>query len=246
MRKHTITDAEAHALLSGATPQGRPELTGLADSIADARRAAQHVVPQPSAALVARLERPSLGVSDVPEREPAKGITKVFATMSGLGIAAKVAAAGGVLALGLAGAGAAGAAGVLPGPAQDAFNEVVMTFVPADDETDGTGATDECVVDEGAAEGVDEGTVECADVEPALPVGSKEFSEWVQHGAKDPNKVGSEFGESVSEQARELRDEMAGDRPDNNGGHGQGGDSHRDDDIAPGGGKPEGTPGGRP
>ena len=143
--------------------------------------------------------------------------------MSGLGIAAKVAAAGGVLALGLAGAGAAGAAGVLPGPAQDAFDGVVMTFVPADDETDGTGATDECVVDDGAAEGVDAGTVDCDVVDPVLPVGSKEFSEWVQQGAKDPNKIGSEFGESVSEQARELKDEMAGERPSNNGGHGQGG-----------------------
>lgn len=292
MRKHTITDAEAQQLLSGATPEGRPELAELAASITVVRReASQLAAPQPSAALAARLERPALGVSAGAEPTPLKGIKKMAASLAGLSLAAKLAAATGVLALGLTGVGAAGA---LPGPAQEAFDGVVSTLIPTEDEVVDDGAAEECVVDdgtvdegtdgttdegttedelygttedgtvdEGTDDGTDEGTVddgtdegtvaeECAD---DLPVGSGEFSDWVKQGAKDPNKVGSEFGAAVSEQARELKNEKAEERAANAGGNnGNGGgqgngsddDDADDDETSTGNGKPAGTPGGRP
>ncbi len=268
MRKHTITDAEAQQLLSGETPAGRPELTALAASIADVRRVSLDGAPQPSAALAAYLEQPALGVSAGAEPTRLKGIKKMVASFAGLGLAAKLAAATGVLALGLTGVGAAGA---LPGPAQQAFDDVVSTIVPTEDTVD-EGIVDECVVDDGVVDdeitstvedgttddGTDAGTDAEECVEP-LPVGSKEFSTWVVQGAQDPGKVGSEFGERVSEQARELKDEKAEERAENggNGGgrpEGVGGqgdetdddDTESDDDVDAEGGKPVGTPGGRP
>lgn len=260
MRKHTITDAEAQQLLAGETPKGRPELAELTASIVDVRRAYSQAAPQPSVALVARLEQPALGGSVGSESEPTRGIKKMVSTISGLGIAAKIAAASAILALGLAGVGAAGA---LPGPAQDAFDLVVTSIVPTEGEGLDDDVTDECVVDDdtvddgtiestvedGTEEGTDDGAEACVTVEPVLPEGSKEFSEWVRQGAQDPNKVGSEFGREVSEQARELRDEKAEERAENGNGNGNGG--HRDggdetDNDSQQGGKPAGTPGGRP
>ncbi|MBX9719504.1 MAG: hypothetical protein K2X36_11785 [Microbacteriaceae bacterium] len=155
MRKHTITDAEAQQLLSGATPEGRSELAELAASIADVRRdASQLAAPQPSAALAARLDQPALGVSAGSEPTPLKGIKKMAASLAGLSLAAKLAAATGVLALGLTGVGAAGA---LPGPAQDAFDGVISSFTATEDEVVDDGAAEECVVDDGT---VDDGTVD--------------------------------------------------------------------------------------
>ncbi len=268
-----ITDAEAQRLLNGDVPDGRPEFAELAASIADVRHHVMRAEPTPSAALAARLERPTLGVSVGAEPTSPKGIKKMVASIAGLGIAAKVAAASGVLALGLAGVGAAGA---LPGPAQDAFDDVVSTIVMTEDE----GAVEECTVDDGTTDGtedvalestVEDGTEEgtedgtevvddtCAEDE--LPVGSKEFSSWVVQGAQDPDKVGAEFGAAVSEQARELREEKAEERAENgtgNGGSsngfGNGGRSDDDSDDstdeteqAPtSGGKSDGNRGGRP
>lgn len=254
MRKRMITDAEAERLLAGTTPEGRPELQMLAASIADVRAVSPVAAPQPSAALAARLESPVPTLGAAAEVEPARGIKKMVASIAGLGVAAKVAAASGVLALGLVGVGAAGAAGALPAPAQEVFDDVITTVLVTEDdtltegETDGT--TDEGVVEECVVDG---GTTEC--VEP-LPVGSKEFSAWVREGAQDPNKVGREFGQAVSEQARELRGEKAEERSENgqgNNGNGQGNrpgsgeDDGEDDDAADTSterGKPAGTPGG--
>lgn len=257
MRKHTITDAEAQRLLNGDAPDGRPELAELAASIAEVRHYAKRAEPTPSAALAARLEQPTLGVSVGAEPTSPQGIKKMVASIAGLGLAAKVAAATGVLALGLAGVGAAGA---LPGPAQDAFDDVVSTIIVTDDESvDDDGVVDECTVDDGTSEGTDDaalestledgtdegtedgvedgtddGTEECVADEDELPVGSKEFSSWVVQGAQDPDKVGAEFGAEVSEQARELREEKAEERAENgtgNGGASNGfGNGGRDDD----------------
>lgn len=236
MRKHTITDAEAQRLLSGDVPDGRPELAELAASIADVRQHVMRAEPTPSAALAARLEQPTLGVSVGAEPTSPKGIKKMVASIAGLGIAAKVAAASGVLALGLAGVGAAGA---LPGPAQDAFDDVVSTIVVTEDDSLDDGLVEECTVDDGTSEGTEDGALEstvedgteegtedgtevvddtCAEEE--LPVGSKEFSSWVVQGAQDPDKVGAEFGAAVSEQARELREEKAEERAENGTGNG--------------------------
>lgn len=221
MSKEPITDAEAQQLLSGATPEGHPELSALAASIADVRRdAAQVPAPQPSFALAAQLAHPTSGASTRLRRE-----LKRATPIARFGLAAKIAAAVGVLALGFLGVGAAGA---LPGAAQDAFDDVVSTIVPSEGEStddgladdDGVGdgtaggddAAEECVVDDGSTDtGTDAGS-EPETCEPALPVGSGEFSDWVKQGARDPNKIGSEFGAAVAEQARELKNEKAEER----------------------------------
>lgn len=288
MRKRTITDAEAEQLLAGTTPAGRPEFATLAASIADARVVSTAAAPQPSAALAARLESP-VPAGAVADAQPARGIKKMVATIAGLGVAAKVAAASGVLALGLVGVGAAGAAGALPAPAQQVFDDVIETVIVPEGDTltegEGEGVGDECVV-EPPADGTDgstdeglteeeleaelygtvedgtveegtegDGTTECVD---PLPVGSKEFSDWVREGAQDPDKVGREFGQAVSEQARELREEKAEERAENgqgNNGNGNGRGGQGDDDTegdtegdaeesGSGSGKPEGTLGG--
>jgi len=295
MRKRMITDAEAEQLLAGTTPGGRPELAALAASVAAVRVVSTAAAPQPSDALAARLESP-VPAGAVADAQPARGIKKMVATIAGLGVAAKVAAASGVLALGLVGVGAAGAAGALPAPAQQVFDDVIETVIVPEDDTltegEGEGVVDECVV-EPPADGTDgsndgstdeglteeeleaelygtvedgtegdgtegdgtegDGTSECVD---PLPVGSKEFSDWVREGAQDPNKVGREFGQAVSEQARELREEKAEERAENgqgNNGNGNGRGGQGDDDTesdtdveqsTPGSGKPEGTPGG--
>jgi hypothetical protein len=264
MSKHPITDTEAQQLLSGTTPAGRPELSAFAASIADVRRDAAHLAaPQPSVALAARLERPALGASEARRN----GVTTAASPIARFGIAAKIAAAVGVLALGLLGVGAAGA---LPGAAQDAFDGVVSTLTPTEGETTDGGVTDDDGLDDG---GVGDGAAE----EPALPVGSGEFSDWVKQGARDPNKIGSEFGAAVAEQARELKNEKAEERAadegtddttdgtpndtpngpagSNSGGNGNGNGTGNgntgaatqdDDESSNGNGKPADPPAGRP
>jgi len=241
MRKNSVVDPEVQRLLN------------------DARCAAYEMAPRPSVALTTKLALPvavpdgslvMAELTDSPRIESAgitpahrsrtvalrNGVKKMIGSFAGLGIAAKIAAATGVLALGLTGVGAAGA---LPGPAQDAFDGVVSSFVPTDEETVDDGSADDCVVDDGTVDDgtVDDGTVDddttgtddttdtCASDAGELPVGSKEFSAWVVQGAQDPNKVGSEFGAAVSEQARELKNENAAERAANGGiGNGNGGD----------------------
>jgi hypothetical protein len=268
MSKPPITDAEAQQLLSGATPDGHPELSALAASIADVRRdAAQVPAPQPSFALAAQLAHPTLGASAPLRRE-----RKRASSIARFGLAAKIAAALGVFALGFVGIGAAGA---LPGAAQDAFDDVVSTIVSTSNDATGDGVADD--------EGVGDGTVGGDDSaeEPALPVGSGEFSDWVKQGARDPNKIGSEFGAAVAEQARELKNEKAEERAENagtdgttngnvgstpggngngsagsnSGGNGNGNGTGNgntgaatqdDDESSNGNGKPADPPGGRP
>lgn len=135
------------------------------------------------------------------------------------GWAARVAAGAGAVALGLTGIGAAGA---LPADAQLVFDDAIATVQPvAEDAAEGDAAEpDETEPespesDEPALPEPDEDDVPGAEEPedgPALPVGSTEFSSWVREGAKDPDKVGRDFGASVSEQARELRAEKAAER----------------------------------
>ncbi len=51
MRKHRITDADVASLVSGHTPQGRPELDELAHALSEFRAASFETTPRPSAAL---------------------------------------------------------------------------------------------------------------------------------------------------------------------------------------------------
>lgn len=64
MRRHRITDDDAAALAKGEAPAGRPDLARLADSIAEFRTAASASPPRPSAELQTRLGlAPAAGIS---------------------------------------------------------------------------------------------------------------------------------------------------------------------------------------
>lgn len=150
MRKHRITHHEAQQLLAGRTPEGRSEMAVLASSLEAFRAAAFATVPQPSVALAARLgplrgadisvatggsspyavgaESESLAPSPASQK---KGKNRMFAWIAGLGLVAKLTVGAGAVALGLTGVGVAGAAGVLPGEVQTAFDEAVSVVLPA-------------------------------------------------------------------------------------------------------------------
>lgn len=205
MSERANHDQLLERLLSGQVPAEQTELVALSAALTELRSTAHPSAPQPSSALQSRLDAPggapvSAAAGDaVADTTP--GRQSVVEWIAGLGLATKIAAGSGVLALGLTGAGAAGA---LPGPAQDAFDSVVNNVLPSD--------VDEAPVDEAPGDGdetIDDGT----DTDAELPVvGSDEFSSWVSENAKDPEKVGAEFGKQVSEQARELREEKAAER----------------------------------
>lgn len=197
--RRRISDHDIEQLLTGTSPGDQPELLAVAEVIGAARTAAYEIAPQPSAALAARLdvsdEVSAIGLGEPVAHSTSRGTITMRDRIAGLGLATKISAGIGVLALGFTGVGAAGA---LPGPVQSAFDTAVETVLPLESEVpvdgDGTGDIVDEVVDE------------------SLPVGSKEFSAWVREGAQDPDKVGREFGAAVSEQARELREEKAAER----------------------------------
>lgn len=204
MSERANHDQLLERLLSGQVPAERTELVALSAALTELRSTAHASAPRPSPALQLRLDAPggvpvSAAAGDA-AADTTPGRKSVFEWIAGLGLATKIAAGTGVLALGLTGAGAAGA---LPGPAQGAFDSVVNNVLPSD--------VDEAPVDEAPGDGdetIDDGT----DTDAELPVGSDEFSSWVSENAKDPEKVGAEFGKQVSEQARELREEKAAER----------------------------------
>ncbi len=224
-----ITDHDLERVLAGQTPVGRPELADVAASLAAFRAAAHEAAPQPSAALLARLDLPASTGAAAIELSPAgatarssmtdtvtvataqrvarpatRGRTRMLEFITGLSLAAKITAGTGALALSLAGVGAAGA---LPGPLQEAFDSAVTATVGA--ESTEEVVEEEVVVEE---EGVDDGTTDEGAADETLPTGSDEFSAWVQEGAQADDKVGAEFGAEVSEQARELGEEKAAER----------------------------------
>lgn len=214
--RHRISDHDIELLLVGSDPMGQPELSGVAGAIAEFRGAAHETVAQPSAALLARLDLPvsvvvsgssapaagplqhsSASAEGTVEQPHTRGYKKMFEWIAGLGLAAKLAAGSGVLALGLTGVGAAGA---LPGPVQTAFDSAVETVLPlAEEDTTGEDGIveDDTLIDDTVT---DEETTESDD----LPVGGEEFGRWVSERAQDPDKDGEEFGRMVSEQAQEL------------------------------------------
>jgi hypothetical protein len=213
MRKHRITATDAASLLSGHTPQGRPELDELANALSEFRVASFESTPRPSAALLARVDvgKPSAVFdsksafdADMIEttsstsrdnRSQKRPVRKVFAWIAGLGLGLKIALGATVAAAAATGA---GAAGVLPFGSQQAFDEVVSIVIPAAEPVDGTddgtdGATDgdpatDPTVDGDATEGYD----------PA----DGNFGGWVSDQAKDKPGTGKEFGGMVSDEAK--------------------------------------------
>lgn len=188
-------------MLAGQSLAGRPDLDALARAVDEMRVVAHSRAPQPNAALRERLAAPqAVGVSA--EDTPPGGIKKMLTALAGWGIAAKIATGTGALALGVVGVGAAGAAGALPGPLQESFDSIVSTVETEEDLVEEDLVEEETPLEEELpGDGAPEEPVE------ELPVGSDEFGSWVSENAKDPDKVGAEFGQKVSEQARELRDE---------------------------------------
>lgn len=209
-----VRNHEVEQLLAGSPPAGRPELGALSDALVAFRSAAYQTVPRPSDALAAVISVPeSADVSAATANAAAKshdsavaneadarhphGGKRMFEWIAGLSLAAKVAAGTGVLALGATGVATAGATGVLPGPMQTAFDTAVTVVL-----------TDEEVVDDDLI-----GDEEPVTEEAPIPGAGTEFGTWVSENAQDPEKVGEEFGERVSEQARQLGEQKRAERP---------------------------------
>lgn len=150
--KSRITDHEAELLLTGRIPQGRPDLGELAASVATFRSVAFQTVPQPTAALADRLglseealaaamppfaadstDRGPVTAPDL-ERRHAGILSGMGTRLAGLGLAAKIAAGVGALALGVT---VTGAAGALPGVVQEAFDEIVSAVIAVEDGSEG-------------------------------------------------------------------------------------------------------------
>jgi hypothetical protein len=204
MRKHRISDDDAAALVKGAAPAERPELTDLARSIADFRDAAFASPPRPSAELRARLELAHAGgisseaVSNeaadaIDAAEPASSrprasvgrMKRMFAWFTGLGIAAKVV-------LGATVAAAAGATGV---GAAAGVNILVSTNAEQEQQVTPGGDPTEAPADEPGS-----------------------FGDSVSDRARDLGKgsVGAEFGGEVSAEAQLLA-ELKAQNPDGTG-----------------------------
>jgi hypothetical protein len=208
MRKHRIIDADVASLLSGHTPQGRPELEALALSLSDFRAASFESVSRPSAALAARLDvgkssmfsvsgESAFDVDQVETTSPTtrghrsqRGLLRtVFTWIAGLGLGLKIALGATVAAAAVTGA---GAAGVLPFGAQDSFDEVVSVVLSTestddetDDETDGDEVTDD-----------PEDGVVSEHYDPALG----NFGSWVSEQAQNKTE-GENFGKKISDEA---------------------------------------------
>ena len=220
-----VRNHEAEQLLAGSTPEGRPELGALTDALVEFRAAAYETVPRPSDALAALVSVPgSADVSAAAANASAKshdraladeavaghphGGKRMFEWIAGLSVAAKVAAGTGVLALGATGVATAGATGVLPGPVQTAFDSAV-TVVLTDDEF----VEDDLIGDEEPVTNDLVGDEEPVTDDAPIPGAGNEFGKWVSENAQDPEKIGEEFGERVSEQARKLGEQKRAERP---------------------------------
>ena len=123
-------DGAIDAILGGATPDGEHE--SLASFVDDIRRAFGSV-PPPNPAHAAALAAGvvSSPVTSAPHSEPSRHRLrrKLQGAVAGLGIAGKVLLGAGVAAAATAGA---GAAGVLPGPMQNAVADAVGAVSPFD------------------------------------------------------------------------------------------------------------------
>jgi hypothetical protein len=183
MRNQRISDDDAQALVTGAAPADRPDLTALATSIQEFRSAAFAPAPRPSAELLRRLELAETRGTERPEtsRRPVSmgRMKRMFAWIAGLGVAAKVV-------LGVTAAAAVGVTGV--GTAVG-----VNTLVSANAEVTPTETA--------------------APADPTDPPtdDAENFGDSVSDRAHELGKDsdGAAFGEEVSEEAQQLAEEVA-------------------------------------
>jgi len=222
MTKHRINDAEEAALAS---------------ALSKFRAAAFEHAPQPSAELLARLElsgasgkaavSASAHTVSPRTRDRKKSIRQMFSWLTGLGVFAKIVLASSVASAAVLGA---GAAGVLPADAQDAFNTVVASVSTEDLEATPT----ESPEPEASATGHPDnfgGTV--SDLAHELGKGSdgRAFGEAISDAAKNKHKSNGSAGDGNNS------DEIESDK-----------ESTSDDEPSvdrPTGGKPAETPGGK-
>lgn len=205
MRNRKISNRIATAILAGRAPESRPDLTPLADSIAEFREAAYETTARPSEELMVRL-----GLAEAPaalshhKSLPTIGAKKrgirMFSWIAGLGLAAKIALGASVAAAATVGA---GAGGLLPLGAQDTFDTVVSTVIsPPEDGgtlTEDTTITPEPeVTDDTTATPEPEATEEADATEHP-----DNFGGLVSERAQDPDKDGRTFGTETSEAAHE-------------------------------------------
>lgn len=193
MRRRRISDQDASAILNGSTPEARPDLVELTQSIAEFRSAAYSAVAQPTAQLAARMEDSAAqSLSPQPQPQPASGVQRrgltVFTWITGLGLGAKIVLGAGVALAATTGVSAgAGAAGVLPTGLQDTYDTIVSSVIPAgEDSTDGSPTSDPTDTPD-----------------PASTEHPDNFGSFVSTGAQDPDKVGRDFGSKVSDAAHE-------------------------------------------
>ena len=214
MRKHRITHNEAQQLLAGQALEGRSETAVLASSLQAFRDAAFATAPRPSVALAAQfgsLTGADISVatggssphtvgtgsaSSTPAPAPQKkGKKQMFAWIAGLGLAAKLTVGASTVALGLTGVGVAGAAGVLPGDVQAAFDDTVSVVLPVSD--------DEAVEDDAE---VVEDDAEAA--EDAAEEAAEDAAEAAEAADDDADDVGDEFSDIDDEESGRAQEEQ--------------------------------------
>ncbi|MGH3442555.1 MAG: hypothetical protein ACRDUY_11055 [Nitriliruptorales bacterium] len=147
-RRNRLDDRATDALFSGRVPSGREDLADVADLV-EALRAAASVSPRPNADLAAVLteglstekgdlpatagsnvNRPAPQAAGLPKWRKARRMIEIaVAKLGALGLAAKVGVASAAVVAGTVGG---GAAGVLPGPVQDAVAATVEAVTPLD------------------------------------------------------------------------------------------------------------------
>ena len=151
MTDHKLSEDAAAALIAGTAPSEHPELASLAASIAQLRSAPQRA-PQPSAALIARID---LGIRPAIAPVVNKRRRTLTTWFVGLGVAAKL-ALGALLAV--TAVSSAGAAGILPGAAQSTFDHIVNVVVHPSLEIRnspiGTPGADDSIIPSGPGSGV--------------------------------------------------------------------------------------------
>lgn len=196
-RRNRPDERAVSALFSGQVPGGREDLADVAAFAASLRTAAGSTAPRPNAALATVLaEGLSTAAGDLPvtaasdqagtEQSRSRGVNgrarsaweSAIARLAALGLAAKVGVMGVAL---VAGATGAGAAGVLPDQAQEAFGRAVQAVTPfgRPDVTD----------EDGPAEG---GAADRADAE---------HGETVSDVARDGETEGCERGRLIARTA---------------------------------------------
>ena len=221
MRKHRITHNEAQQLLAGQALEGRSETAVLASSLQAFRDAAFATAPRPSVALAAQfgsLTGADISVatggssphtvgtgsaSSTPAPAPQKkGKKQMFAWIAGLGLAAKLTVGASTVALGLTGVGVAGAAGVLPGDVQAAFDDTVSVVLPVSDDE---AVEDDAEVVEDDAEVVED---DAEAAEDAAEEAAEDAAEAAEAADDDADDVGDEFSDIDDEESGRAQEEQ--------------------------------------